>query len=155
VSASKSSALEPLSKERVQAKLAQAWSRTIASEQFKGNKTAFAAKLGVHPDTVSNALSGQTVPELHTAFNSLLACPNALDELAALFGFQFVPSKAELSPDMQTLHQMCRAMAEFTDALRDGKRTHTETLELAEELRPLIPRLTQIVHEAEGLRSAA
>jgi hypothetical protein len=155
VSARQSSASDPLSKELVQAKLAQAWSRTIASPQFKGNKTKFAAAIGVCPDTVSNALSGQTVPELHTAFNSLLACPNALDELAALFGFQLIPSSAEMSPDMVTLHQMCRAMAEFTDALRDGKRTHIETLELAEELRPLIPRLTQIVHEAEGLRSAS
>jgi hypothetical protein len=154
VSARQSSASEPLSKELVQAKLAQSWARTIAN-QFKGNKTKFAAAIGCCPDTVSNALAGNTVPELHTAFNSLLACPNALDELAALFGFALVPRDAQMTPDMVTLAQMSKAMAEFIDALRDGKRTHTETLELAEELRPLIPRLTAIVREAEGLKEVA
>jgi hypothetical protein len=69
-------------------------------------------------------------------------------------GFQIVPRDLELSPDMQTLHQMSKAMAEFIDALKDGKRNHRETLELADELRPLIPRLTAIVHEAEGLKAA-
>ena len=137
----------------VQAKLAQSWSRTIAS-QFGGNKTAFAAQIGCHPDTISNALAGNTTPELHTALNSLLACPNALDELAALFGFRLVPDDAAMSPDMVTLHHMSRAMSEFIEALSDGKRTHRETLELAEEIRPLIPRLVQIVHEAEGLKAA-
>jgi hypothetical protein len=50
---------------------------------------------------------------------------------------------------------MGRAMAEFIEALSDGKRTHKETLELAEVLRPLVPRLTQIVHEADGLKEVA
>lgn len=152
MSSKQSLPLEPLNKERVQSKLAQAWSRTIA-ERFKGNKTAFAGKIGCCPETVSNALTG-TQTELHTVLNSLLACPNALDELLRLYGFVLVPSDAEMSPDMVTLSHMSRAMAEFVEVLSDGKRTHRETLELAEELRPLIPRLTAIIHEAEGLKAA-
>lgn len=152
MSARTSSAIAIQSKEQVQAKLAQAWSRTIAT-QFKGNKTAFAGEIGCHPDTVSNALSGTTT-ELHFVLNSLLACPNSLDELMALFGVQLIPRDTELSPDMQTAAQMGRVLSAFLDVLRDGKRTHTETLAFAEELRPLIPRLTQIVHEAEGLKAA-
>jgi hypothetical protein len=151
--ARQSSAKRLLTKERVQAKLAQAWSRTIAN-QFEGNKTAFASQIGCCPDTVSNALSGTTT-ELHTVLNSLLACPNALDELLSAYGFRIVPESAVMSPDMLTLSHMSKAMAEFIDALSDGKRNHRETLELAEELRPLIPRLTAIVHEAEGLKAAA
>lgn len=143
----------PLSKDMVGAKLTQAWGRTIA-DKFKGNKTAFAAKIGVCSTTIENALSGKTVPEFHTALNSLLACPNALDEVAALFGMQLVPRDIAMTPDMVTLSQMSRAVAEFVEVLSDGKRTHRETLELAEELRPLIPRLTAIVHEAEGLKAA-
>jgi hypothetical protein len=153
VSARTSLASDPVTKERVSSRLVQAWSRTIA-ERFKGNKTAFAGAIGVCPETVSNALSGSTVPELHTALNSLLACPNALDEALALYGLQLVPRDMAMSPDMITLSQMGKALSEFIEALSDGKRTHRETLELAEELRPLIPRLTAIVHEAEGLKAA-
>jgi hypothetical protein len=152
VSARTSSASDPLSKELVQAKLAQAWSRTIAN-QFKGNKTAFAGKIGVCPDTVSNALSG-TMPEFHTILNSLLACPNALDEALSLYGLQLIPRDQVMTPDMVTLHQMSRALAEFIDALRDGKRDHSETLVLAEEFRPVVAALTAIIHEAEGLKAA-
>jgi hypothetical protein len=118
VSARTSSASDPLSKELVQAKLAQAWSRTIAN-QFKGNKTAFAGKIGVCPDTVSNALSG-TMPEFHTILNSLLACPNALDEALSLYGLQLIPRDLVMTPDMQTLHKMSHALSEFINALRDG-----------------------------------
>lgn len=153
MSARASSANFPLGKDVVQSRLAQAWSRTIANMQ--GKRATFAESIGCHPDTVANALSGNSVPELHTVLNSLLACPNALDEVFGLYGFQLVPRDAEMTPDMITLAQMGRALAEFIDTLRDGKRTHRETLELAEELRPLIPRLTAIVHEAEGLKSAA
>jgi hypothetical protein len=153
MTARQSSASEPISKEVVQSRLAQSWSRTIAA-QFKGNKTAFAAKVGCHPDTVSNALAGNTVPEFHTVLNSLLACPNALDEALSLYGLQLVPRDMELSPDMQTLHHLSKALAEFVDVLRDGKRTHQETLELAEEFRPVVAALTAIIHEAEGLKAA-
>lgn len=153
MSASKSSASEPLSKEQVQARLAQAWSRTIAT-QYKGNKTAFAGRVGCHPDTISNALAG-TLPELHTVLNSLIACPNALDEALALYGLQLVARDEAMTPDMQALHQMSRALAEFIDALRDGKRTHQETLALAEQFRPVVAALTAIIHEAEGLKAAA
>lgn len=154
MSASKSSALCPISKEQVQASLAQAWSRTIANPEFKGNKTAFAGKVGVHPDTISNALAG-TLPELHNVLNSLIACPNALDEALALYGLQLVPRNGEMTPDMQALHHMSKALAEFIDVLRDGKRSHQETLTLAEEFRPVVAALTAIIHEAEGLKSAA
>jgi hypothetical protein len=119
-----------------------------------GRKNTFADHIGCCPDTVSNALAGNTVPELHTALNSLIADPNALDEVFSLYGFQLVPLDLQLSPDMQTLALMGRALSEYIDAVSDGKRTHRETCELAEELRPLIPRLTQIVHEAEGLKAA-
>jgi hypothetical protein len=150
VSARTSSPKAALSEEQVQAKLVQAWARTIATV----GKGAFADKAGCHPDTISNALSGAHMPKLHTVLNSLLACPNALDELLALYGFRIVPDETALSPDMVTLHCMSRAMSEFIEALSDGKRTHRETLELAEEIRPLVPRLVQIIHEADGLKAA-
>lgn len=59
-----------------------------------------------------------------------------------------------MTPDMQALHHMSKALAEFIDALRDGKRTHQETLALAEQFRPVVAALTAIIHEAEGLKAA-
>lgn len=154
MSARKCSPSSPLTKERVQSKLVQSWSRTIA-ERFEGSKSAFATKIGCCPDTVSNALAGKNLPELHTVLNSLLACPNALDEAIAVYGFRIIPADAAMSPDMQTLFEMSRALTSFIDALDDGRRDHRETLELAELLRPVVPKLTAIIHEAEGLKAVA
>lgn len=150
-----SSAKAPLAKEQVQACLVAAWGRTIA--QAGGRKATFAEAIGVHPDTVSNALSGTTVPELHTVLNSLLACPNALDEVMRLYGFILVPEDKALSPDMQTLVEMSQALTRFCEAMEDGRRDHRETIELANKLRPLLPKLHSIVDEADAtkLRSVA
>lgn len=145
---------KPLTREYVHGKLTQAWARTIA-QQFKGNKTEFARRVGCDVSTVRGGMGGEHLPELHTVLNSLIACPNALDELLSAYGYQLIALNAEMSPDMVTLGQMGHAIAEFIDALSDGKRTHQETLELAAALRPLVPRLTQIIHEADGLREVA
>lgn len=153
MSARDSSAKTPVGKELLQAKLAQAWARTIATH-FEGSKTKFAAAIGCHPDTISNALAGTTTPDLTNALNSLIACPNALDEALALYGLQLIPREAQMTPDMQALRFMSKAMANFIDALRDGKRDHRETLELAEQFRPVVAALTAIIHEAEGLKAA-
>lgn len=150
-----SSAKRPLGKDEVQSHLVAAWSRTIA--QNGGKKATFAESIGVHPDTVSNALSGTTVPELHTVLNSLVACPNALDEVMRLYGFILVPEDKALSPDMQTIVEMSQALTRFCEAMEDGRRDHRETIELANKLRPLLPKLHSIVDEADTtkLRSVA
>lgn len=150
-----SSAKRLMGKDEVQSHLVAAWSRTIA--QSGGRKATFAEAIGVHPDTVSNALSGATVPELHTVLNSLIACPNALDEVMRLYGFILVPEDAALSPDMLTLVEMSQALTRFCEAMEDGRRDHRETIELANKLRPLLPKLHAIVDEADTskLRSVA
>ena len=148
-----SSAKLPLSKDEVQSRLALSWARTIAA--CGGKKGAFADQLGVHVDTVNNALAGHSVPELHTVLNSLLACPNALDEVMKLYHLRLVPMEGFMSPDMETIFEMSRAITSFIQALDDGKRDHQETIELAKLLRPVVPKLTAIIHQADGLRSAA
>jgi hypothetical protein len=124
-----------------------------------GRKNTFADSIGCSPDTVSNALSGATVPELHTVLNSLRACPNALDEVLSLYGYILVSKDAALSPDMQTVSMMSNAVTEFLEVLEDKKRTPSETCRLADLFRPVISRMSAIVDEAEtlktGLRSVA
>jgi DNA-binding transcriptional regulator LsrR (DeoR family) len=153
MSSRRSSPATPRTSDEVHRRLTRAWSRTMDEQDL--TQEAFAARIGCCRDTVKNALAGDRLPKLHFVLNSLLACPNALDELLQLYGLQIIPRSAEASADMQTLSHMGRAMAEFIEALSDGKRTHKETLELAEVLRPLVPRLTQIVHEADGLKEVA
>ncbi len=148
-----SSAKNPLSKDTVQSRLAAAWARTIA--QNGGKKNTFADAIGVHPDTVSNALAGNTVPELHTVLNSLFACPNALDEVMALYGYILVPEGRALSLDMLTLVEASRFVTHMAEALEDRKRNHQETLQLADLARPLAQKLLAIVSEADAIKSGA
>jgi hypothetical protein len=78
-----------------------------------------------------------------------------LAEWLGKLGFQAIPTSAQITPDMVTASQMSRAVAAFLEILEDGKRSPSETCSLADVLRPLIPRLTAIVHEADGLKVAA
>jgi hypothetical protein len=141
---------KPLTKDRAKALIASGLQRAARDHGID----EVAIKAGCTRRCIEKALSHETLPEAHTLGNILLIDPTAFCEWLGALGLQIVPRDAILSPDMETLSQMSKAMAEFIDALRDGKRTHRETLELAEELRPLIPRLTAIVHEAEGLKAA-
>lgn len=142
-----SSIKAPLSKEAVQSRLAAAWARTIAG--MEGKKATFAEAIGCHPDTVSNALAGNTVPELHTALNSLLACPDALFEVFSLYGFRLVPDDRAMSPDMRTIFEMSEALTTYIAAMEDGRRDHRETLRIAEKVRPLLSKLAALVAEAD------
>jgi hypothetical protein len=142
---------KPLSKDRVKALVASGLQRAAKDHGID----EVAVKAGCSRRCIEKALSHETLPEAHLLGNLLLLDPTVLCEWLGQLGLQIVPRDTAMSPDMVTLSHMSKAMAEFIDALRDGKRTHRETLELADELRPLIPRLTQIIHEAEGLRCAA
>jgi hypothetical protein len=143
-------------KDEVQSRLAAAWARTIAG--MGGKKATFAEAIGCHPDTVSNALAGNTVPELHTALNSLAVCPEALYEVFSLYGFRLVPDDMQMSPDMLVVLEMSEALTCYIAALQDGRRDHRETIQIAEKVRPLIAKLTALVAEADekrGLKAVA
>lgn len=62
------------SKTEVSGALAAGWARISANR-----KGAFADNLGIDVKTVNRALTGETLPELHTALNSLADDPTALD----------------------------------------------------------------------------
>ncbi len=145
-----SSAKAPLSKEQVQSHLAASWGRTIA--RMGGKKATFAETIGCHPDTVSNALAGNSIPELHTVLNSLFACPNALDELLALYGYRLTPDDQVMSPDMVTILEMSDALTCYIGALDDGRRDHRETIMIADKLRPLTAKFNALIAEADEKR---
>src|SRR5690606_36293749 len=80
----------PCSKARVSAALSQGWARVGGTR-----KGAMADVMEVDPKTINRALTGENLPELHTAFNSLLFDATALSKVAALYGFCIVPQRSQ------------------------------------------------------------
>jgi DNA-binding XRE family transcriptional regulator len=131
--------------------LAAGWAR-IASKVGKG---AFADAVEVSEKTLENAMAGRSLPELHTALNSLSVDPTALDEVFAGLGFRLCPLHADAANDLETAAGVIGAMGTLVQALADNKRDHNETLSVAALLRPHMPALTAIISEADRLRGAA
>ena len=140
-------AIRMQTKASVQGALAAGWARVSA-----GRKGAFADHLEICPSTVNRALTGETLPELHTAFNSLADDPTALDELAALYGVTIRPSRSQAGTDMDLCAGLGAALAEYLQRLADGKICHNDKLAMAALFRPLIPQMAAIVDEADALR---
>lgn len=128
--------------------LGAAWARV----RFKLGHGRFADDLDVDAKTINRAIAGETLPELHHALNSLLVDPTALDEVLHLYGFELRPCAALGGSDIQTVAGLSHAAGKLAEALADGRRDHLETLDLADDIRPLLPRLSAIVGEADRLR---
>jgi hypothetical protein len=140
-----------LPKHRVSALLSAGWAR-VAARVGKGR---LADGIEATEKTVENAMSGRTVPELHTALASLAVDPTALDELLAGYGVRLAPLHAEAANDLQTAAGVVNAMGALIARLADGVRCHNDTLAVGSLLRPHMPALTAIVSEADQLRGAA
>lgn len=134
-------------KAEVSGALAAGWARVSA-----GRKGTFADNIDVDGKTVNRALTGETVPELHTAFNSLADDPTALDELASLYNVSINPRACRSTGDMELAAGLGHSLSQLIDRLRDGKRCHIDTLALAELFRPLIPQMHAVVAEADEIR---
>lgn len=106
--------------------------------------------------TIDRALTQETLPELHTALASLLADESALDEVFALYGFERPRRKnAQAANDMATVSCLSSVVTTFCEALKDGQRVHTETLDLADKVREVMPSLTALLDEANRIRGVA
>lgn len=139
---------KPLDKKEVSDALGADWHR--ASREI--GKGTFADGIGVGcTETVNNAITGRTVPELHTALNSLLTCHTALFKTFQLYGGVFVPTEPGDCDDNATISQMLRAATEHFDRMKDGRRDHNDTLALAELFMPLVPAMLCVIREAGEL----
>lgn len=140
----------PPSKTDVSRALGAAWGRSI----HRLGKGTFADKIDATPRTIDRALTGDSVPELHTALASLLADPCALEEVLSLYGFTATPKRSQPANDMALAAGLGHSLAEFIDRLRDGKRCHVDTAVLAALFLELIPQMQAIVDEDEARRAA-
>lgn len=139
------------SKMDVSARLVAGWGRVIANQ----GKGRFADAIEVDVKTVSRAMSGESVPELHTAFNSLAADPTALNEIAALYGVEIRPARSDAANDMDVVAGLSHLVGKWVEVLADGHRDHRETCQLADAIRPLVQSLNAVCGEADRLRVVA
>jgi hypothetical protein len=143
----------PLSKDKFQNLLAGAWGRVWPS---LGNMGVMAGKMGLNDTkTISRAVTATNLPEAHTIFNSLCADISALREVLAHYGLEVSYIRPEAANDLATLSGLCEVAAEYSSAISDGKRIYSETLRIAEKLRPHMPALAALLREADGHRGAA
>lgn len=143
---------EPLSKDKFKRLLSIAWGRVGPTMGL----ATMAGKMDLSdPKTISRAIATDNLPEAHTVMNSLCADETALREVLSHYGFELSRRTPEAANDMRTLSGVCEVAAGLSDALRDGKRDHTETLRVADILRPHMPALVALLSEADALRGAA
>ena len=144
---------DPVAKDKFQRALAAAWTRVANT---LNSRVLMANAMGLDDTkTIDRACGSKNLPEAHTIFNSLFACPTALDEVAALFGFKMVPLSIDAANDLVTAAGTVHAMAELIRSQDDQHRDHNETLAIAQLLRPHIGALNAIVRQADELRGAA
>jgi len=144
---------EPVSKDRFQRALAAAWTRVANA---MNSRALMANAMGLDDTkTIDRACGSKNLPEAHTIFNSLLADPTALYEVAALYGFKLVPVSVEAANDLTTAAGTIDAMAALIRSQDDNHRDHNETLGIAALLRPHLAALNAIVRQADELRGAA
>jgi len=143
---------DPIAKDKFQRALASAWGRVWPHV----GKGTMAQAMGLDSTkTIDRAVTASNLPEAHTIFNSLFACPTALDEVVGLFGFKIVPLSIDAANDLATAAGTIDAMAELIRSQDDQHRDHNETLAIAQLLRPHIGALNAIVRQADELRGAA
>lgn len=136
-------------KAEVSGKLAAGWARVSS-----GRKGEMADALDSSVKTIDRALTGETLPELHTALNSLAFDPSALAEVFDLMGLEVRPKRSTPANDLATIASICNLAGQFTAALEDGHRDHRETCQLADAIRPLLVALSAICAEADAVRAA-
>lgn len=121
----------------------------------KLGKPALAASMDRTVRSLDDVLERGATPGAKALLDALLADPTALTELFRAYGFKLVPEHADAANDLQTAAGLSHAAGAIIEAHQDGARCHKETLEVAAKLRPLLPQITAIIHEADQLRGAA
>ncbi|WP_203310476.1 hypothetical protein [Sphingomonas beigongshangi] len=126
----------------------------LARVAAKIGKGALADRMGRTTRSLDNILGGGSTTG-KAMFDALLADETALDEVFAAYGYRLCPLHCEAANDLNVAAGVIDAMGELVKARADGHRDHNETLAVAALLRPHLPAMQAIVHEADELRGAA
>jgi hypothetical protein len=102
-----------------------------------------------------NALSQSTLPELHFVLNILPLDGTVMDEALAAVGYCLMPLEMDFNADMEVIAELSGLMTEWINAMKDGRRDHIETQQIAARIRYLLPKLRGVVGQADELRAVA
>lgn len=114
-----------------------------------------AMEAGCKATCLRTALSHQTLPELHFVLNALMLDSTVMDEALASVGFCLVPLEMDFGSDMEVISELSGLMTEWINAMKDGRRDHVETQQIAARIRYLLPKLRGVVGQADDLRAVA
>lgn len=120
----------------------------VAASIGRGN---LADKSGRTTRALDKVFAG-SIPNGKGLMDFLLADPTALDEILARYGYQLAPLGRETVLDFEIIADAAALTAEHTEALRDGRRDHRETIAIADKARPVVARYQGIIAEADALR---
>jgi predicted N-formylglutamate amidohydrolase len=121
----------------------------------KVGKTALAEAMDRTVRALDDVLERGATPGAYALFNALLADPTALAEVLRAYGLKVVPDRADAANDLSTAAGLSHAAGALIEAHEDGYRNHSETLRIANRLRPLLPQIAAIIEEADRLKGAA
>jgi hypothetical protein len=122
----------------------------VAANVGRGN---LADKSGRTTRALDKVFAG-SIPNGKGLLDFLLADPTALDELLARYGFQLAPLGREAVLDFEIIADAAALTAEHTEALRDGRRDHRETIRIADKARAVVSKYQGIIAEADRIKGA-
>lgn len=126
----------------------------LARVAAKIGKGTLADRMDRTPRSLDNILGGGSTSG-KAMFDALLADETVLDEVLASYGFRLCSLHQQAANDLLVAGGVIDAMGKLVSAHADGIRDHNETLSIAALLRPHLPAIQAIVHEADTLRGAA
>lgn len=141
---------QPIGEEQFHAAMMLGIARMVA----KHGRDKVALALGVSPRQLGNLANG-SFPATHRHWNLLSLDQTAMDEVAALYRTQIRPQEVAAANDLDTVAGISHLAGQWVEALADGTRDHRETCQLADVIRPLVPKLVNIVSEADRIKGAA
>ena len=131
-----------------------------ASRHARQGPAAVALGAGCCKRAIEKAMAMETLPAGETLVNLLLACPTALDELLAAVGYRITPLVVAEAQDLDLVESLGAVMGALAKSRSPNSpggvgRVPQETLMVASLARGVLPTLTAIVREADGIRGVA
>lgn len=140
-----------LTRDRAKSLIATGLQRAVHKHGFD----QVAIEAGCKDTCLRTALGQATLMEAHYVLNALMLDGTVLDEALAHVGFCLVPLEMDFDADMEVISELSGLMTEWINAMKDGKRDHIETQQIAARIRYLLPKLRGVVGQADELRAVA
>lgn len=113
-----------------------------------------AFRMGCCTKTIENAAATRTTLRADLLLNAVLAGAGCFSALWQRLEWEPAARNTAPVPDIDMLAELSALLAQYADAMRDGRICHRETLALAARIRTLVPGLNNILAAADRLAAA-